>query len=247
MEIEQIKQNTPINTSTQSVTMVGQNIFLSNVFKKVSIGICISAAVSVLAEVLHITDMVNTQAGLYAFYGLLLVELGLVFYFSMRARKLSINTLNTIYFLYAALNGLTLSVVVSLYFASSVIGIFLGTIVLFYALSQYGLRTETDLTNYGKIALYGLLGLIVSSIINIFLGNGTFDIIISAAGIAIFVVLIAYDSQKMKHLYTESLMVESAEGKAELQNRYIAIGALELYLDFVNLFLKILSLFGKRK
>ena len=169
-------------------------------------------------------------ANTLVFYGLLIAELGIVFYLSFKAHSLSTDVASVIFFAYAALNGVTLSLIFLVYTASSVTTAFLTTAGTFGLMSLYGSRTKKDLTSMGSLALMGLLGIILASIVNLFLGNDSLQLTISVLGIIIFTALTAYDAQKIKQMRVQPV-----------------IGALHLYLDFINIFLYILQLGGKRR
>lgn len=144
-----------------------------------------------------------------------------------------------LFFAYAAVNGFTLSVIFLVYSASSIASTFLVTAVLFGIMAAIGALTKTDLTSIGKLLMMGLFGIIIASLVNMFIGSGPLDYLISIVGIAVFMGLTAYDMQKIKRL---------ASGHTGYSTNVIGLwGAMELYLDFVNLFLKLLRIFGKKR
>ena len=147
----------------------------------------------------------------------------------------------TLFVLYSIVTGLTLSVIFLVYQMGSIVSIFGVTALIFAAMSIYGYTTQKDLTGIGTMALFGLFGIIIASVINLFLGNTVADTIISIIGVIVFIALTAYDTQKIKEMN-----VLGNEGTDDDKKEAI-MGALTLYLDFINLFLKLLSLFGKRK
>ena len=178
------------------------------------------------------------------FLGLLLAELGLVVFLSMAIRKIPPAAAFFCFMLYAVLNGVTLSVIFRVYTPGSVTQAFFTAGVTFGVMGLFGWITRRDLTSLGSFCLMGLVGLIVASLINLFTRSSMFDLLISCAGILIFVGLTAYDTQKIKRLATaigEGTFVEADARRAAV------IGALQLYLDFINLFLYILRLFGRRR
>jgi uncharacterized protein len=177
----------------------------------------------------------------FVFMGLLIGEFVLVVYLAGWIMKMSSQTATLVFILYSVLNGLTLSVIFLVYTADSIASTFFITAGTFAIMSIYGYFTKTDLTRLGNILLMGLVGLIMASLINLLFQNETLYWITTYAGIFIFTGLIAYDTQKIKNLN-----VIGNEGTDEDRKEAI-IGALTLYLDFINLFLKLLRLFGKKK
>ncbi len=175
------------------------------------------------------------------FWGLMIAELGMVFYLSARIMKLSFTTATVLFGAYAVLNGLTLSFIFAVYTMGSIATTFFVTAGTFGAMAVFGYVTKRDLSKMGSILIMALIGLIIASVVNIFLGNSTMDLIISAIGVLIFVGLTAWDTQKIK------LMLIQTEGQdEELVKKLSVLGALSLYLDFVNLFLYLLRFLGSR-
>lgn len=175
------------------------------------------------------------------FYGLLIGELLLVVYLTRSIEKLSQNAAMTVFMLYAVLNGLTMSVIFLIYTSGSIATTFFVTAGTFAAMSIYGYTTKKDLTSIGNIAMMALIGIIIASIVNIFLKSDMMSYIITYLGVAIFVGLTAYDTQKLKEIGARGF--ENQEG----MEKSAIIGALTLYLDFINLFLFLLRIFGSRK
>ncbi|HOY16656.1 MAG TPA: Bax inhibitor-1/YccA family protein [Haliscomenobacter sp.] len=177
----------------------------------------------------------------FIFFGLIIGELLLVGYLSAAVMRMSANTATLVFLLYAVLNGLTLSFVFLIYTSTSIAGTFLITAGTFAAMSAYGYFTKNDLTKAGSLLFMALIGLVIASIVNIFLRSPMMYWIITYAGILIFVGLTAYDTQKIK-----SMNIIGNEGTEE-DHKEAIMGALTLYLDFINLFLYLLRLFGNRK
>ena len=167
---------------------------------------------------------------------LLVLQVGVVLILSGRIQKLSTGTASLLFYLYSVLTGVTLSVILLVYTTSSIAQTFFITAAVFAAMSIYGYFTSNDLSRFGSIMFMALIGLIVCSGVNIFLKSSTMDWIISFAGVLIFIGLTAWDTQKIK--YMTAYADESMVGKIA------TIGALNLYLDFVNLFLYLLRFFG---
>jgi FtsH-binding integral membrane protein len=175
------------------------------------------------------------------FFGLIIGELLLVGSLVGWISKMSSQTATLIFLGYSILNGLTLSMIFMLYTASSIASTFFITAGTFGLMSLYGYLTKTDLTKIGNLLVMALLGIVLASIVNIFLKSETVYWITTYAGVVIFVGLIAYDTQKIKQMSAYTI-----DGTDEARKGAI-IGALSLYLDFINLFILLLRIFGQRK
>ncbi|WP_224485399.1 Bax inhibitor-1/YccA family protein [Robertkochia aurantiaca] len=175
------------------------------------------------------------------FYGLLIGELLLVIYLTSAINKLSSVTASLLLMIYSGMNGLTLSVIFLAYTSASITTTFFITAGTFAAMSIYGYTTKQDLTKIGNLAFMGLIGIIIASVVNLFLHNEVMYWIITYAGVLIFVGLVAYDTQKLKKMHEEGFE------NPEVAEKGAVMGALALYLDFINLFLFLLRIFGGRK
>lgn len=217
---------------------VAPRTLLARVYGWMTVGLLLTAATA-LATISSpfMLDLVFSSP--IVFYGLLIAELGLVWYLSARVMSMSTQTASALFLLYAALNGVTLSAVLLVYTASSAASVFLITALMFLATSVWGLTTGKDLSGWGSYLFMGLIGLIIAMVVNWFLGSSTMDYVISLIGVALFVGLTAYDTQKIQR------MSQEVEGEATI-SRLAIVGALTLYLDFINLFLFLLRLLGRR-
>jgi len=166
---------------------------------------------------------------------LFLVEIGVVLAISAGLNKFSTMTLKTLYVVYSLVTGVTLSTIFIAYRMDSIIYVFIVTSIMFAIMALIGHKTTIDITKIGTILFVGLLGIIIASLINLFIGSSSFDIMICIVGVIIFTIYIAYDVQVIKS------QLETIE-----EDRLVIYGALQLYLDFINIFLKLLRLFGKR-
>lgn len=171
---------------------------------------------------------------------LIIVEVGLVFYLSARIDRMSQSTATLLFLGYALLNGVTLSVILARYELGSVQNVFIITATMFAALSAFGYFTKKSLSGIGSFLFMGLIGIIIAGIVNIFIGSGALSFAISVIGVVVFAGLTAYDTQQLKEMYM--LQVEGGENAT----KGAIIGALKLYLDFINLFLFLLRIFGNR-
>ncbi len=175
------------------------------------------------------------------FFGLIVAEVGLVLYLSTAVSRMSLAAARATLIVYSLLNGLTLSAVFLAYTAESIGTTFLVTGATFGAMSAYGYATKRDLTRFGSFLFMGLIGIVIASLVNIFLRNDAVYWVTTYAGVFVFVGLAAYDTQKIKAMGAEAGYAGDAAGKVAV------VGALALYLDFVNLFLMLLRLLGRRR
>lgn len=166
--------------------------------------------------------------------------LAIVFAMSFGQGRMSEGTLKTLFFAYAGLLGASLSTIFITYTATSIAQVFFATAAGFAALSLYGYTTKKDLSGLGTFLLIGLVGLLVATLVNLFLQSGVMSLVISALGVLIFAGLTAYDTQKIKSIYSY------VAGTPE-QGKVAIMGALNLYLDFINMFLFLLRLFGSQR
>lgn len=165
--------------------------------------------------------------------------LGLVFFLSFRIQHMQASTAQMVFWFYAGLMGLALSPIMMMYTGASIAKTFFVTAAAFGSLSLYGYTTKRNLTGMGSFLIMGLFGIIIASVVNMFLQSGMMDFIISVGGVLIFAGLTAYDTQKIKLMYMES------DGQTTVTKKAV-MGALSLYLDFINMFLFLLRFMGNR-
>lgn len=175
------------------------------------------------------------------FWGLIIAELALVFAVSGAINRLSLATATLLFVLYSVVNGATLSVIFLAYSMPAIIQTFFITAGTFGVMALVGYTTKTDLTSLGKLLFMALIGLVIATVVNMFVGSTGFDYILSYVGVLIFVGLTAYDTQKIKQ------MCMQAPDAGEHMQKLALLGALSLYLDFINLFLDLLRIFGNNK
>ena len=228
----------PASASADQMAAVEKR-FIGRVFRWMTLGLGLSGIIA-----FAVATSPEAQQLIFGnrlvMYGLLGLELVMVFSFSAVARRASAPVVGALFLSYAAVNGLTLSVIFMVYTASSIANVFFVSTGAFGAMSLFGAVTKRDLTSVGSFCMMGLFGVIIASIVNMFVHSGPMGFIISCAGVVVFVGLTAYDTQKLKALAHEGAS-EDAESKLAMY------GALILYLDFVNLFLQLLRLFGKKR
>jgi FtsH-binding integral membrane protein len=177
-----------------------------------------------------------------ALWGMLIAELAVVFYLSARINSISFTKATVMFIIYSILNGATLASIFLVYTMSSIASTFFVAAGTFGVMALYGYVTKSDLTRIGNICLMALIGLIIATLVSMFWQNSMLQMIITYAGVILFVGLTAYDSQKIKRLLT----ADGIEVTEETQ-KIALLGALTLYLDFINLFLYLLRLLGDRK
>ena len=196
--------------------------------------------------VVSVGDRYLTSLGVTLYGGgpimwvLFLAPLAMVMFLSFRIHKMSVSAAQTTFLAYAALLGVSLSSIFIVYDIGSIAQVFFITSATFGAMSLWGYTTKRDLTGMGSFLMMGLIGLVIAMIVNIFLASSGLDWIISIVGVLIFTGLTAYDTQKIKEMY-------SVNDDGTLAGRKAIMGALSLYLDFINLFLMMLRLFGNRE
>lgn len=188
--------------------------------------------------------MVNAMIEHYEiFLGVAVTELVLVYVISSRIQKLSLTQGTLLFILYSLLNGFTLTLVVLAYTEESVTQVFLVTAATFGVMTLYGYTTKKDMTTIGNLFFFALMGIILATVVNIFLKSSMMSLIISYVGVLVFVGLTAYDTQKIKKM----LLEESQYGDGERGQKNALLGALALYLDFINLFLHLIKIMGKKR
>ena len=216
-----------------------QAAFMSQVYGWMSVALLITAVVSIYTASSE-TLLTLIFSNRLVFYGLLIGEVLMVMGLSAAINKLTPTAATALFIAYAAVNGLTMAVIFLLYTGSSIASTFFITAGTFGAMSAYGYMTKTDLSSWGNLLFMGLIGLIIASVVNIFLHSETVYWITSFVGVLIFTGLTAYDTQRIKAMITLGLTPQE-------ERKGAIMGALRLYLDFVNMFLYLLRFFGNRR
>lgn len=175
------------------------------------------------------------------FWGLIIAELVLVFTVSAAINRLSLTTATLLFLLYSVINGATMSFIFLLYTMSSIATVFFIAAGTFATMAVIGYTTKKDLSSMGKFLFMGLIGIIIATLVNLFIKSDGLTMILSYAGVVVFVGLTAWDSQKIKQMLMQANDVDEGTQKIAL------LGALSLYLDFINLFIYLLQIFGKRR
>ena len=234
-----------------AVTDEGLRAYMLKVYNYMATGILMTGIIALITfKMSVVTDSSGSIIGLTqvgnAIYmsGLkwlvMLAPLGIVFYMSFGINKMSAAKAQTTFWIFAALMGLSLSSILLVYTGMSITRVFFICSATFGAMSIYGYTTKRDLTKLGSFLMMGLIGIIIASIVNIFMKSSMMYFVISILGVLIFVGLTAYDTQKIKNMY-------AASDTGELMGKKAVMGALTLYLDFINLFIMLLRRFGQRR
>lgn len=227
----------PRFNSGSSISVQATNHLLRRVFSWMFVGLSLTAIISFVLSL-------NPRVPLYfaqhpgVLFTLLVVEVALVFLLSLLIRRMSAFLATFVFFLYAALNGVTLTMILSYFNLGTVTTAFAVSAGMFATAAIFGYVTRMDLSKFGFIALMALIGILMATVINVFLHNSMLDLIISYVGVIIFTVLTAFDVQKIKQ------MSYSITGDEESITKLAILGALTLYLDFINMFLYLLRIFG---
>ncbi|MEE2720620.1 MAG: Bax inhibitor-1/YccA family protein [Pseudomonadota bacterium] len=191
-------------------------------------------------QIVGLTSLGQTLFGSPLKWVVMLAPLGLVFFLSARLHKMSYSTAQTTFWVYAALMGISLATIFMAFTGASVARVFFITAGTFAGMSLWAYTTKKDLSGWGSFLFMGLIGIIIAMIVNIFIGSSALQFAISVIGVLVFVGLTAYDTQNIKNEYAEHYD-EETQGKLAIS------GALRLYLDFINLFIMLLHLFGNRE
>ena len=228
----------------------GLRAFMLAVYNHMALGVAITGAVALGAFMMAVNQVDGQIVGLTAFgelifrsplkYVVMLAPLGVVLWMSFGAGRLSTAAARTLFYVYAALVGLSLSTIFLVYTGGSIARVFFVSAAAFGALSLYGYTTKRDLSAMGSFMMMGLFGLIIGSLVNLFLASSAFQFALTIGGVLIFAGLTAWDTQKLKSMYSSAYSPQEGEKLA-------IYGALDLYLDFINLFLMMLRLLGDRR
>ena len=240
--------------AAQQTTVVmdeGLRAYMLKVYNYMASGILLTGLVSLIffklsvntdasGSIISLTSIGNTIFLSGFKWIIMLAPLGIVFYMSARINKMTASAAQTTFWIFASLMGLSLSSIFLVYTGASITRVFFITAGTFGAMSIYGYTTKRDLTKLGSFLMMGLIGIIIASIVNMFMQSTMMHYVISVLGVLIFVGLTAYDTQKIKNMYLVS-------DSGEIMGKKAVMGALTLYLDFINLFIMLLRLFGQRR
>jgi len=246
------KQSTTAKSSVSEEAIdQGLRAYMLKVYNYMGSGVLLTGFIALLffklaavtgeaGEILGLTNFGSTIYTSSLKWVLMLAPLGVVFYMSFNIAKMTTAKAQTTFWVFAALMGASLSSIFLMYTGASITRVFFITAGTFGSMSIYGYTTNRDLTKLGSFLMMGLFGIIIASVVNIFMKSSMMYFVISILGVLIFVGLTAYDTQKIKNRYLES-------DSGELMGKKAVMGALTLYLDFINLFIMLLRLFGQRR
>lgn len=230
--------NTEVSTKQYTTAAVATNTLIRSVYIWMCTALLLTGATaSLVAGSPRLLEIIFSNS--FFFWGLLIAQLGLVWAISAKVNSFSLPTLSGLFMLYSVLTGVTFSVYFLVFTKESIASTFFITAGTFATMSVYGFLTKSDLTKLGNLCLMALIGIIIASVVNIFLKSEMMYWIVTYIGVLVFIGLIAYDTQKIKAL-------ANAQDNEHTQKLAIC-GALSLYLDFINLFIMLLRIFGQRK
>lgn len=216
----------------------GLSRFFAKIYSLVGMGIGLSAVIAALMLFVFPENMIAIMTGGRMIYlGAIFLELALVFVASSAARRNTPWAL-PLFLVYSALNGFTMSFVIAAYTGAQVVGAFVSSAAVFFIMAAIGATTKKDLSGMAKALIAGLIGIIIAGLVNAFLDSGMMSLLISVVTVVIFSGLIAYENQIIKRVYGQT--------RGQVSDGWAISMALSLYLDFINLFLSILNLFGRR-
>ncbi len=246
------KQSTSVRSSaSEAIIDQGLRNYMLKVYNYMGSALILTGLIALLTfkfaavtspegELLGLTSLGNSLYNSGLAWIVMLAPLGVVFYMSFGIAKMSASKAQTVFWIFASLMGLSLSSIFIAYTGTSITRVFFITAGTFGSMSIYGYTTKRDLTKLGSFLMMGLIGIIIASLVNIFMKSSMMYFVISILGVLIFVGLTAYDTQKIKNMYL-------ASDSGELMGKKAVMGALTLYLDFINLFIMLLRLFGQRR
>ena len=241
-----MQRSVPMQSQT-AITQV--NTFVRSVYNWMGAGLAVTGVIAYLfahnASLFQLMFQVagNQLRPTMLFYGAIIAELVLVFSISARVQRMQASTATGLFLAYAALNGATLSSIFIIFTQASIVSTFFICAGTFLACSLYGWTTKRDLTSIGGFMTMGLIGIIIASLVNLFLRSPAVAMVVSYIGVIVFVGLTAYDTQKLKSM----ALAQPADLDAAVVRKGSIIGALTLYLDFINLFMMLLYIFGGRR
>ena len=246
------KQTTTVRSSaSEAIIDQGLRAYMLKVYNYMASGVLLTGLIALTffkmavvtsgtGEIVSLTSFGNSIYASGLKWVIMLAPLAVVFYMSFGIAKMSAAKAQTTFWVFAALMGASLSSIFLMYTGASITRVFFITSGTFGAMSIYGYTTKRDLTKLGSFLMMGLFGIIIASLVNIFMKSTMMYFVISILGVLIFVGLTAYDTQKIKNMYM-------ASDSGELMGKKAVMGALTLYLDFINLFIMLLRLFGQRR
>ena len=244
-------QQTYTKTADQAAIDEGLRAYMLKVYNYMTTGLLVTGLVAyffgkasiitdVKGQIVEFTSVGNLLFNSPLMWVIMLAPLGFVFYLSARINNMSVSSAQTTFWIFSGIMGLSLASIFIQFTGSSIARVFFITSGTFAGMSLYGYTTKKDLTKLGGFLIMGLIGIIIASIVNIFVGSSAMQFAISVIGVLIFIGLTAYDTQKIKNMYL-------AGDSESIGSKKALMGALRLYLDFINLFILLMQLFGQRR
>ena len=244
-------QQTFTKTADQAAIDEGLRAYMLKVYNYMTTGLLVTGLVAYffgkasiitndMGQIIGLTSVGNLLFNSPLQWVVMLAPLGFVFYLSAKINKMSVSSAQTTFWIFSAIMGLSLASIFIQFTGSSIARVFFITSGTFAGMSLYGYTTKKDLTKLGGFLIMGLIGIIIASIVNIFVGSSAMQFAISVIGVLIFIGLTAYDTQKIKNMYL-------AGDSESIGSKKALMGALRLYLDFINLFILLMQLFGQRR
>ncbi len=228
--------------SDHARTQVAVNDFIRSVYNWMGLGLGLTAVVAMM--VANSPTLLKIIFGnQLIFFGLIIAELVMVFTIAGRIQRIQASTATSLFLIYSILNGATLSVIFLAYTRAVIANTFFVCAAMFVTSSVYAMTTKRDLTSWGSFLFMGLIGIVIASVVNLFVHSSAMSMIISYIGVIVFVGLTAYDTQKLKAMATDTAIISGSE----TARKGAIVGALALYLDFINLFLMLLQIFGGQR
>lgn len=234
---------TKYNASDVSVNSVardqGLRDYMISIYKYMALALCLTGGIAFL--VASTPALLNLVFGSGLQWLFILAPLGVVMYMSFAFNSMSVQKAKGWFWFYSALMGVSLSSLFLIYTGESIARVFFITASVFGSMSLYGYTTKKDLTNFGSFLMMGLLGIIIASLVNMFMHSNMIQFVVSILGLFIFIGLTAYDTQKLKDMFYQ------VGGSGEAADKVAVFGALNLYLDFINIFIYLMQFLGNRK
>ena len=228
------------STATKSEAQVDQGLrsYMLRIYNYMATGLGLTGLTAYFVAITP--SLFNAIYGTPLYWIVALAPLGFVFYLSARLHKISFSTAQTVFWIFSGVMGLSMAYIFIAFTGASIARVFFITALTFAGMSLYGYTTKKDLSGWGSFLFMGLIGIIIASIVNIFLKSPMLYYVISWIGVLVFVGLTAYDTQRIKEMYY-------ASDHPEISGKKAIMGALKLYLDFINLFIMLLHIFGQRR
>ena len=233
-----IDKNFSTTARTGAQVDVGLRNYMLRVYNYMATGLGLTGLTAYFVAITP--SLFNAIYGTPLYWVIALAPLGFVFYLSARLHKISFAKAQTVFWIFSGVMGLSMAYIFIAFTGARIARVFFITAGTFAGMSLYGYTTKKDLTGWGSFLFMGLIGIIIALIVNIFLQSGMLSFIISCVGVLVFVGLTAYDTQRIKEMYY-------ASDHPEISGKKAIMGALKLYLDFINLFIMLLHLFGQRR